>query len=158
MICTNPLKDLKILNPFVSPISSIFDNIEKNMLMNLENFLKDFDMKSNHFEPKYNIIDETEKDRGWVIEMFLPGFSKDNIELYQEENYLKILGNPRKTEESEKYVYKSYTPMKFEKVFKLHDKYQVTSAVYSDGVLKITIDLPEEEKRKEKRKTIEISS
>lgn len=157
MIYEDTLRVLKNVNYLVNPISSLFDNIEKNMSTGLENFLRDFHKNLYHNDPPYNIVDETNSDGGWVIEVFLPGFSKENIELYQEENYLKILGNPKESHEK-KYVYKSYTPMKFEKTFKLQNKYQVVSAMFSDGVLRIRIDLPEEEKKKEKKKTIEISS
>lgn len=101
--------------------------------------------------PMVNIKD-TEKN--YLIEMAAPGFSKEDISVKIEDNILTITGTQneeKQTEnENEKYTRKEFHYQTFSRSFTLPKRIDSSkvSAAYENGVLKVSLPKPEEEKAK----------
>ena len=96
-------------------------------------------------------IKETDKD--FHIEVDLPGFKKEQIQVeVGQDNMVHISGKrtTKKTEKDQKCHLKERSEMEFARSFKLpkdvqHDK---VAATYTDGVLELVIPKTEEQKPK----------
>lgn len=88
----------------------------------------------------------------YVIELALAGFSKDSIEVSVDGNRLTIKGEKVENElpEGVEYIHKGIAHRAFSKSFVLGEFLKVSSAEFSDGILRISIDkeVPEEKKPK----------
>jgi len=95
--------------------------------------------------PPYNIIKNDEDD--YTIEMAIAGFSKDDIEIIQQEQTLTIEGKKDK-EDISHYVHKGIAARNFKHTFALADYVEVESAKFTDGILTVKIkrELPEDKK------------
>lgn len=96
---------------------------------------------------RYNIYENT-TDGSYLIELVVPGFSREEIEVVQEGELLKIRGQRENQEKDYKLVESGYRVRNFEKHFKLSRGSQVKSANLNNGILRIEICLPENEQRK----------
>ena len=103
--------------------------------------------------PPYNLIEE-EKNK-YRIEMAVAGFSKNNIEIFEEDGKLTIVGNQKEDSSSEKELrhYSGLAQRKFSRSFNLAPNVTVTEALLEDGILVVRF-LKEEHKN---RKTVEIA-
>ena len=103
--------------------------------------------------PRYNLVAVGQE--AYRIEMALPGWNRDNIEIKQHKNKLTIEGiEKQELEANEKYVHKGLSGKTFSRVFTLGDWVEVGDAGFKNGMLVINLQVntPEEEKPK----TIEI--
>ena len=103
--------------------------------------------------PRYNLVAVGQE--AYRIEMALPGWNKDNIEIRQHINMLTIEGKEKQElEADEMYVHKGLSGKTFSRVFTLGDWVEVGDAGFKNGMLVINLQVntPEEEKPK----TIEI--
>lgn len=123
-----------------------------------------FDNFFDDFEPpkkfdKMMKCDIYEKDGKYILEMDVPGFNKEDINMELEDGYLKV-SVEKKSDinegEDKKYVRRerhSYT--KCERSFYVGDiADDEIKAKFTDGILKISI--PKEEQKKENKKIIMI--
>lgn len=97
--------------------------------------------------PPYNVV---KKDNdNWVVEMAVAGFSKDEIEITEQDGTLKIEGSKEDESKSE-YLHRGIATRKFTRSFALGEYMYVDKAELTDGMLYITIklELPEEKKPK----------
>ena len=103
--------------------------------------------------PPYNLIEE-EKNK-YRIEMAVAGFSKNNIEIFEEDGKLTIVGNQKEDNSSEKELrhYSGLAQRTFSRSFNLAPNVTVTEALLEDGILVVRF-LKEEHKN---RKTVEIA-
>jgi len=124
-------------------LSSIFP---RNFL-GFEPLFREFDhfaKMPNDTYPPHNILQIDEDNL--VIEMALAGYTKDDINITQEENTLKISGS--KETDTSKYLHKGISTRKFSKSFRLSEHVEVLGADMENGMLKIELKyiLPEEKK------------
>jgi len=140
--------DRMIDSPFNSLIDEFFNNSFPTTLIRQDTF------------PKYNIkrlyTEKGEKEtyaNGFVIEMALAGWSKDNIEVSTEEGVLYIASKEQenqKEEVSQNYFYKGITNQSFSWKMSLPKYAVIKDTKFENGLLSITVkvEVPEEQKRK----------
>ncbi len=108
--------------------------------------------------PSANIV---ENDDNYVLELVVPGFTRDHINLEVIDGNLVISGevtNDNQTEDNDtNYRLREFSTTKFKRSFNLYDKINTEniSAHLQDGVLKVTLNKKEEVKPETKK--IEIS-
>lgn len=104
--------------------------------------------------PPYNII--RVEDDLFILEFALAGFDKSEVSITVENNQLKIKGQKSEVEEDQSvtFLHKGIAARKFSTVFNLPEYMEVESALFSNGILEVTLEkhIPEEKKPK----TIEI--
>jgi molecular chaperone IbpA len=99
--------------------------------------------------PRYNIVKG--KNDKYKIEMDLVGWSKDNVSVCQDGNALTIEGVEKEGLMSEEqYIYKGISGKNFRRVFTLGEYVKIQDASMENGLLvvKLAVDVPEEEKPK----------
>ena len=100
--------------------------------------------------PRYNLVAIGEE--AYRIELALPGWKKQDIEIKQHKNELSIEGKEKQELDSneERYIYKGLSGKTFKRVFTLGDWVEVKDAGFKDGLLVVNleVDVPEAEKPK----------
>lgn len=101
--------------------------------------------------PRANILEN--KD-AYVLELEMPGVTKDGVEITVENNELTIIGHRRDTEFKAEIVYRESRPLDYRRVFDLDPSIDTTriSAKVDQGVL--TLTLPKAESVKPKKITV----
>ena len=109
---------------------------------------------TNNNYPPYNVIKVGENLL--ILEFALAGFDKSEVSMTVENNQLKVTGQRSEVEEDESvtFLHKGIATRKFSTVFNLPEYMEVESALFSNGILELTLEkhIPEEKKPK----TIEI--
>jgi HSP20 family protein len=99
--------------------------------------------------PLVNIKDTAES---YQIEVAAPGFSKESFSVKVEDNTLTIAGehSGEQQTEGEKYTRKEFGHQSFSRSFTLPKRIDASkiAGVYENGILKVTLPKPEEEKPK----------
>lgn len=100
-----------------------------------------------------------EEDNNYVIEMDVPGFKKEDINMELDDGYLKISAEKKsdsKEKDGKKYVRRErHCYSKCERQFYVGNiKDEDIKAKFKDGILKISV--PKEEEKKETKKVIMI--
>lgn len=91
----------------------------------------------------YNLIDVSESET--VLEICIPGFSRDDINIEVVGNKLKIQGNKKKSDK--KYLrLRSHVSESFDKTFFLKQNTSVKSAELKDGILHVTLEICDPER------------
>ncbi len=106
-------------------------------------------------KPAANIFETEENFR---LELLVPGFSKNEIEISVENNYLIVKSDYKDASKPEyKYTHVEFAKNAFERRYKLSEKLnpEAISAEFKNGILTITLPKLEEENQKLVRK-IEI--
>jgi molecular chaperone IbpA len=100
--------------------------------------------------PPYNVIKV--EDSLFILEFALAGFDKDEVSITVENGQLKISGQRSEVEEDQyvTYLHKGIAARKFSTVFNLPEYMEVETAIFSNGILEITLEkrIPEEKKPK----------
>jgi len=99
--------------------------------------------------PRYNLV--AIGDEAYRIEMALPGWSKDNIDIKQHKNKLTIEGTEKQELDSEeRYIHKGLSGKTFSRIFTLGDHVEISSAGFKDGmlVINLAVEIPEADKPK----------
>ena len=141
--------DRMIDSPFNSLIDEFFNNSFPTTLIKQDSF------------PKYNIKrlyaekgSEEMQDNGFIIEMALAGWSKDDIKVETEEGMLyissKIQENTKKCHEPQDYYFRGITNQSFNWKMSLPKYGVIKNVTFENGLLSITVkvEVPEEQKRK----------
>ena len=109
---------------------------------------------TNNNYPPYNVIKVGENLL--ILEFALAGFDKSEVSITVENNQLRVTGQRSEVEEDESvtFLHKGIAARKFSTVFNLPEYMEVESALFSNGILELTLEkhIPEEKKPK----TIEI--
>jgi molecular chaperone IbpA len=96
--------------------------------------------------PPYNLINVS--DSLFILEFALAGFDKDEVSITVENGQLKVSGQRSEVEEDESvtYLHKGIAARKFSTVFNLPEYMEVEQALFSNGILEITLEkrIPEE--------------
>lgn len=138
--------------------------IRKNTLSpfdrTFENFVKDFfnDEDTFNFPTfKNSTIGSTnvkELDDKFVLDLQVPGYKKDNIDINLEDGYLTIKGNlEEKLEENETIHRSEFKKSSFSRTFILPENVNENEieAIVNDGILTISLNKQEEVKKESKR-------
>lgn len=102
--------------------------------------------------PPYNIRRDGEHQI--VIEMALAGYSEEDIEMMMEEGNILAIRGGKVTdidENAKDYIHRGVAARKFERRFVLADRAEVTSAKLTNGMLYVTVTLPQPEVEEPKR-------
>lgn len=96
-------------------------------------------------EPKRERLEE--KEDSWILEISLPGFKKEDVEVKVENGMLEIHGKMTR-----------WDKVDYNKIYTLPDEIDQDkiSAKLEDGILEISLPKHKEEERKEKTNLIEI--
>lgn len=122
-----------------------------------DNFFDDFESPKKL--DKMMKCDIYEEDNNYVIEMDVPGFKKEDINMELDDGYLKISAEKKsdsKEKDGKKYVRRErHCYSKCERQFYVGNiKDEDIKAKFKDGILKISV--PKEEEKKETKKVIMI--
>lgn len=134
---------------FNSLIDEFFNNSFPTTLIKQDSF------------PKYNIKrlyaekgSEAMYDNGFIIEMALAGWNKDDIDIYTEEGTLYITSKTQESDckenTSENYYYKGISSRCFNWSMNLPKYAVIKDVTMNNGLLSVTVkvEVPEEQKRK----------
>ena len=98
--------------------------------------------------PRYNIVENAESGN-YRIEVAIPGWSKKELELVQEENELLIKGKKeRKLGTEERFIHQGLSLKSFERKFILNADLKVDSVELTDGLLTIALSRTPNSSRK----------
>ena len=111
-------------------------------------------------ENKWMKTDIKEKGNNYLIEVDLPGYEKDNIQIEMENGYLKVsakVENSNEEEEEEKYIHKERFYGECSRSFYVGDnvKEEDVKASFKNGILTLTVP-KEEQKKLDEKKYIQI--
>ncbi len=126
--------------------------------MSTDGFFEDEFFSKNKNMPAMNVKDN---DDNFEIELAVPGFSKDEIDVTVADDILSVSASKKKEDvaEKENYSRKEFSYKSFERTLQIPttvNQEQEVSANYQDGILKLTLQKNKEIKASEKRK-IEIA-
>jgi len=109
--------------------------------------------RESSFRPGTNVMEEEDY---YLIEMAIPGFSKEEVSVKVEEGYIKISGQKETGKTDKKYLRKEFGFSKLERSFKLSDmvNQKNISAEVKDGILNVI--LPKIKKEEQTVQNIEI--
>ena len=96
--------------------------------------------------PRYNVVRVGSKD--YRVEVAVPGWDKDDIEIALHKNELKIEGTQKQVvEQDESYLYKGLSGKTFTRVFKVGNNIELETAYMKNGLLCIELveNVPEED-------------
>jgi molecular chaperone IbpA len=97
--------------------------------------------------PRYNVVKAGTE--GYRVEVAVPGWDKDDIEITFDKNELRIEGTSKQeAAEDEEYVYKGLSGKTFTRVFKVGSNIKLDTAYMKNGLLCVELyqEVPEEEK------------
>jgi len=103
-------------------------------------------VRKNEGFPPHN-IEALENDK-YLISLAVAGFSKENIEITQEENVLKIVGKMPKQEDERKFLHKGIAERDFGRQFVLGEFIEIEGADIQNGILQVNLKkvVPEHKK------------
>ena len=124
-------------------------------------FFEGDDFFPNRRESQIMKTDIKEKKDKYIIEMDLPGYEKENINLSLKDGYLEVSAKVEKEEnsgESERFIQKERFYGECSRNFYVGDWVEETDihAEFKNGILKITVPKKEEPKAIPEAKKIEI--
>ncbi|MFA8434768.1 MAG: Hsp20/alpha crystallin family protein [Marinifilaceae bacterium] len=95
--------------------------------------------------PQLNIM---EMEKEFVLEMAIPGFSKEEVSVQVEKDLLKVKGEKEEKKENPNYKRREFVVADFEKSFRLSSKIdqERIAATVENGVLQVNLPLLEEKK------------
>ena len=107
-------------------------------------------------ENKWMKTDIKEKGNNYIIEVDLPGYEKDNIQIEMENGYLKVsakVENSNDEEEEGKYIHKERFYGECSRSFYVGDnvKEEDVKASFKNGILTLTVPKEEQKKIDEKK-------
>jgi len=140
------MKLVRFANPYYGVNKSLVDDLFNSLLYN--------DSHACRCNPATNVF---EKENGYGIEVSLPGFSKDDVQISVNNDLLTIKSEKNQEEEPKsRYTRREFTTYPFEKSFKLDDTIDADKieAKFENGILHL--DLPKKEVLVSKPVSIEI--
>ena len=144
---------MKLINWTPRPVS-LFDDMDK-MVKTVFNNSQYSPMTSEYWVPA---VDIKEDDTSFVLSADIPGLKKSDIDLFVENNILKISGSRDYNNENDnsEYHYQERTYGSFHRSFKLPISVveENISATFKNGIL--TVVLPKNEEAQPKQRTIKI--
>lgn len=125
----------------------------------VNNFMTDFAPLIERTTSRKPMVNVTSSEEGFKIEMFTPGFKKEELAISFEKNLLTVSGNPECKEDAKtsQKIRSEYQIESFRRSFNVDENVDVEkiSAEYVNGVL--TLNLPRKQPVKIPVKQITIS-
>lgn len=120
----------------------------------MAHMLDNLDSESNTGYPPYNIevVDENE----YRITLAVAGFTRSELDIQQENNFLTVVGSKAVDSEQPKYLHQGIAGRDFQRKFQLSEHVEVKAASIENGLLHV--DLVREIPEAMKARTIAISS
>lgn len=141
-------------NEFLTPFSTIFDELFNNSLSSLNILGKGFFDNASY--PKVDVLDH---EKEIVIEAEIPGLKKNQISVEIDNNkFLRIKGEKNQTSTGNKYLHRELKHSSFCRTFQIPsmiDVDKITSS-FEDGILKVRLPKNEEVESSESTKKIKI--
>lgn len=114
---------------------------------------------SEFFNTRQSIpVNIREENHGYVLDVFAPGFEKDDFSVSLDKNLLTISAEKKNNQEAEtgRQIMKEFKMESFKRTFTVDEKVDASNIVakYLNGVL--TLNLPRKEEVKEAAKQISI--
>ncbi len=128
------------------PTGQLFDNMLKATFS---------DATENHHASFHVPVNIYNNEAGFVVELFAPGFNKEDLSITIEKNLLTISGEVKKGEKKE-FIRNEFSPSSFKRTFTI-DETKISSEIqakYENGVL--TLNLPRKVEVKEETKKITV--
>jgi HSP20 family protein len=133
---------------FYNPRYSVNKNLVDEMYNNfLKNDYHESYVKNCAKQPATNVF-ETDKD--FKLEILLPGFSKEDVQMNYHKNLLTIKVDKEQKEENQdegyKYAHREFCTYNFEKQFKIPKSVNIETvdAKFENGILSIVLPKKEE--------------
>lgn len=119
----------KLFNDFFNRGAGFWDEIAKHPVQ-----------LSNTTFPRYDVTKE--KDGKLRVDVALAGYTKENISIYAEDNFLSIKGNKQEVEEE--YTYKGIANRAFTLTIPIGRNINVDDAEFVNGILSIHLSKEDE--------------
>lgn len=104
--------------------------------------------------PRYNVLKVG--DNGYRVEVAVPGWDKDDIEITFDKNELRIEGTAKQeAADNEVFVYKGLSGKTFTRVFKVGTDIKLKEATMKNGLL--CVDMFQEVPQERKAKAVQIN-
>ena len=112
---------------------------QMNMLFNAP--LRHFISNSNDIsltQPAVNVIDKNDR---FILQLAVPGYSKENISIQVEKNLLTVTGNHNEDKKNNKYSRREFQYNRFSKTFVLDESIdqENINAEVNNGILEIAL-------------------
>ena len=123
-----------------------FRNMFNQMSVGFDDYWIPTQRSSNY--PPYNLIEESKNN--YRIEMAVAGFSKKDIEIFEEEGKLTILGDQNEDDSSEKELwhYNGLAHRDFSHSFNLAPNVEITNVTLENGILILRFEKDNNKNRK----------
>ena len=131
------------------------NNLSRLNMADFPKFFLGFDRFENNVHqidnsyPRYNIV---KTEGGYRVELAVPGWNTDNIEITLHKDVLTVRGvcKQKAETEGESYIYKGLSGKEFMRTFTVGTNIHLKKAYMNKGLLCITLDeiIPEEERPK----------
>ena len=125
------MKLVRFANPYYGVNKSLVDDLFNSFIYN--------DTHACNCNPATNILENT---KDFVIEVSLPGFSKEDVQISVENDVLKIKSSKKQEKESNyRYSRKEFSTFAFEKSFRLDESVETEKieAKFENGILYLTL-------------------
>ncbi|MBO9618694.1 MAG: Hsp20/alpha crystallin family protein [Niabella sp.] len=98
--------------------------------------------KLHQFMSDRKAVNIEETDTAYIVALYAAGLKKEHFKISINEEVLTIKYAPNESGNSAQYIYQEYQAGPFERSFKLNNKVltDTVSAVYEEGVLKVTLN------------------
>lgn len=120
-----------------------------NLVKPLNDFWSDidrfFDKDYYASTPAHNLV---KTDKGYELEIYVPGFDKSEISVEQEGHFLVVRG--KHEEKDKKYKHRGYIQRSFEKRLYIRDGAELSDASLANGVLTIPVKVAADDKEVKK--------
>ena len=112
-----------------------------------DRYFEDLERMSSHTQtnyPPYNVVKVD--DEHFTVEVAVAGFSKDDISVTKEKNFLIIEGKVE--DDSKDFVHKGLASRAFKRAWTLADNVEIGTAKLVNGILSVGLEkvIPEEDK------------
>ena len=119
----------------------------RQTFVGFEHLLNELDFIGRHANdnyPPHNVVKL--KEHNYLIEVACSGFSREEIEIVQDERTLTLTGKHDKR--GREYIHQGISQKQFKRQFRLSEYVEVVGANHKDGILSIELKvvLPEEKR------------
>ena len=128
---------------FLNDFDSFFDGF--NDIFKYPSYLDRSGGSLLHNWSRKPLLNVSETNKEYRVELSVPGFSKENVKVELDDNTLTIIGF-RKTKDSKEYSYSEFSSSSFERKLSIPNSVNSDDIVgnHEDGVLTLTIPKLEE--------------
>lgn len=127
-----------------------FDNALEKVFDGFDNYFKPLlDLKQD--DMSYPPSNTKKTDTGYIVELALAGYNKEDISVTQEDDILTIAATKQRNEEKneeDNYIYRGISFKSFSRSFKLGKSAEVTDISLTNGLLSVTVTESKPEKTK----------